>query len=398
MEVAIKAKELLFQQYIDAGDFSSALSVVEPVLRSLPDNPHLLHDAALCHLRLGDLGRCIDYEHKALKIDSAPGRYRSFDALAEAYGRKGDLTNCRKYGCKALTARDSIWGNQPLPGVLSGRVRAQKKLVSFSLFGSAPRYIETGYLNVIRQQELLPDWTCRFYVDDSVAENHLARLKSAGAELVHIHGRRKKIPGTMWRFLALDDQSVGRTLCRDADSLITAREVGMIRQWEQGGEVFHVIRDYCTHTELVLAGLWGAINGCLPPVEPMIENFLAEQVRIYRFSDQNFLRDSLWQYIKNNHLAHDRMFGFLSDTSLPEYVELNANHILNEHHIGANECTSRVRFNMAGRQEIRWQLRSSSEEVICQYSSKIVDGAVSVDLPREYVDRIKNGDMQIQLV
>ena len=65
------------------------------------------------------------------------------------------------------------------------------------------------------------------------------------------------LSGLMWRFLVLDDHEVDRFLIRDADSLISKREVAAIEAWQQSDKRFHLMRDYFSHTELLLAGMWG---------------------------------------------------------------------------------------------------------------------------------------------
>ncbi len=384
---SVKGREKKYRAFVTAGDYDSALKIVKPVLSVFPHNPGVLHDTALCYLRLGDLDRCIKLEKKALSVE--PDRLSSYDALAEAYGRKEDSERCRYYGRMALEVRDALHGANPQRLIARAQEHGGLKVLSFSLYGSNPRYIETGYMNIEMQQRLLPDWRCRFYVDDSVADYHLTRYEDAGAEIILVRGDVAAWPGTMWRFLALDDPQVGRILCRDADSLISSREVGLVREWEESRLPFHLIRDYITHTELILAGLWGAVSGYLPLVEPMITDYLSKQESFGRFTDQEFLRNIIWKYIKQHHLAHDRMFGFMSDSTPADNVDPEGLHI------GANESTTSISFPARGAREVCWQLRTSTEEVVCTYTSQSSGDQIVVSLPRLYIDKIRIGEMKI---
>lgn len=62
----------------------------------------------------------------------------------------------------------------------------QENIIAFSLFGANPRYCETSILNTKLAQEIYPEWTCRFYVDESVPELVQQRLQANGAQVVHV--------------------------------------------------------------------------------------------------------------------------------------------------------------------------------------------------------------------
>ncbi len=55
-----------------------------------------------------------------------------------------------------------------------------------------------------------PGWACRFYVDGSVPEPALQRLRGNGAEIVRVPPELENWPGTTRRFLALDDAEAAR--------------------------------------------------------------------------------------------------------------------------------------------------------------------------------------------
>ena len=50
-----------------------------------------------------------------------------------------------------------------------------------------------------------------------------------------------------WRFLPLLDPMVDRMLCRDLDSLVTAREVAAVNQWLDSKSTFHWMHDHPGH-------------------------------------------------------------------------------------------------------------------------------------------------------
>lgn len=111
-------------------------------------------------------------------------------------------------------------------------------------------------MNTEISAKIYPGWLCRFYVDGSVPQTIIQRLQDNGAEVVKVDAALQNWPGTMWRFLAMDDPEAAYVLFRDADSVISWREAAAVQQWLESGKLFQTLRDASTHTELILAGLW----------------------------------------------------------------------------------------------------------------------------------------------
>ena len=138
-----------------------------------------------------------------------------------------------------------------------------KKVISFSLYGNRPCYQVGAVINVLEARRVLPDWTCRFYTTDN--ENVTNLLKYLGAEVIDMnHETDPKIRHAyrFWRFLAVDDPSVEAVLSRDADSVVSEREVGCIDRWLNDPDgvdwTWLIIRDHPGHRSVpMLAGMWG---------------------------------------------------------------------------------------------------------------------------------------------
>jgi hypothetical protein len=96
-------------------------------------------------------------------------------------------------------------------------------------------------------------------------------------------------------------------LVRDADSRINPREAAAVAGWIASGRWFHVMRDWWTHTDLVLAGMWGGVAGVLPPVAPLLDTYRPPHLETPNV-DQWFLRDRVWPMLRQSCLVHDRCF------------------------------------------------------------------------------------------
>ena len=190
------------------------------------------------------------------------------------------------------------------------------KLISFSLWGDKPLYVEGAVRCARNSPKVLPDYTCRFYIDDSVTQETISKLTEAGAQ-IRVMPRAPDVLGMYWRFRPIfeDNAGVERFLVRDTDCDITAgREVPAIREWEQSGKLFHVIRDNRVHNIPILGGTWGAIPGCVPGFEIAMLAWLSRVQpapsqhpgRLYHGTDQMFLGWYVWPRVINCHLAHIR--------------------------------------------------------------------------------------------
>lgn len=71
----------------------------------------------------------------------------------------------------------------------------QENIIAFSLFGANPRYCETSILNTELAKQVYPEWTCRFYVDDTVPVLVQQRLKEKGAQVVQVTDSQNNYQG-----------------------------------------------------------------------------------------------------------------------------------------------------------------------------------------------------------
>jgi hypothetical protein len=63
---------------------------------------------------------------------------------------------------------------------------SEKRVVSFGLYGTLPKYTHGAVRNAELVSVYFPGWVCRFYVTSDVPGPVVARLKELGAEIEHI--------------------------------------------------------------------------------------------------------------------------------------------------------------------------------------------------------------------
>ena len=193
----------------------------------------------------------------------------------------------------------------------------KKRIVAFSLWGSNEGYCQGAIENAELAPKIYPGWTCRFYVDPIVPRKVVTRLLDLGAEIVY---REESIDnlGLYWRFSHMfDDKMVDRFIVRDTDSRLNVREAQAVKEWEDSGMLFHIIRDNNEHNIKILGGTWGSKAGIIPHFKMLMDSWISEiqpdsrnPRGIYHGTDQIFLSIIIWPFIENCHIAHDNYFKF----------------------------------------------------------------------------------------
>ncbi|MDR2991751.1 MAG: hypothetical protein LBU72_07500 [Burkholderiaceae bacterium] len=393
----------------EQGHYKESLDVCLEIARVYPEMGNAWGAAATNCALLGHWQDAIRYARAGLARGG--NMLGIYDTLAHAHGMLEQWNEVRRYGLEALNRRDREFGRapvipwpepKPLPPLPSVQTR-ECNVISFALFGRDPKYCETAVLNVQEQPRVYPHWVCRFYVDGSVPESVVNRLRTGGAQIVPVEGPARQWPGPMWRLLALDDPQVHRVLFRDADSLISRYEAAAVAQWLASGKRFHMMRDWGAHTELMLAGLWGAVGGSLPPLEKLMQRFMSVPLESRHFADQFFLRQYVWPYARTCLLQHDSVFGFMDAVPFPDGDRPEG------FHVGTTESSAAftIKSDQPDGTEVTWALYRIVEklddgriraELVCAYTNTVHNGVVKAHIPKRYAHWLQQGMAQVRLL
>lgn len=294
--------------------FNQALPQFEKAYACDRNDMRLLSLASSCLSRTQRHQEALD---AALVVHEAyPEHLVALDILAANYGHLGDFAKSRIYGEKSLEIKDrqacESFARLQYPARVGTQgltpLEGRKKVISFSLFGNSPRYLRGALQNALVGMEMYPGWVLRFYVDDTVPKDFRDLLETFGCEICVQPSGQSLFQKLSWRFLVADDAAVGRFLVRDCDSVFIPREAHTVKQWVDSGKSFHIIRDWQTHTDLILAGLWGGIAGVLPGMGDMIASFIRTNSIQSLTIDQRFLGQYVWPQIKHDCFISDSLF------------------------------------------------------------------------------------------
>jgi tetratricopeptide (TPR) repeat protein len=291
---------------LDRGEWDGAAAAYRAVLALSPASRLACYNSGVADCNAGRMERASAAFRRAKALDPDHLETREYlvatlfhcSRRAEATSEAGDILTR-----KARKARESRQDGATLPLPASMPEGRTRRIISFSLWGSAAFYTQGALENVRLAAEFYPGWTCRIHHDDSVPASVLGDLAGAGAELVAMEPGSGPVHGLFWRFLVSDDPTVSHFLCRDADSRLNSREKAAVDAWIASGLPFHAMRDHIMHTDLMLAGMWGGLAGVLPPMAPLVR--AAARADGGRLQDQRFLGSVVWPLIEGCCLVHD---------------------------------------------------------------------------------------------
>ncbi len=291
-------------------DYKAANHILKEAIQYYPEDPELKINLVV------SLSRCKEYE-KAINegkslIENNINQFTVWDVLANCYAKTQQWDLAVMAGNKALKLKDAQYSqstpNWKLPKQsIKEHIDNKKHVIAFSLWGNQERYINGAIRNLLLRHDFYPNWEIWIYLDQSVPQSICDKLTQLGAVLKYQSTQQTNQQKLCWRFKVVNHKDVGRFLVRDIDSVFSMRERLTVEEWLQSDKWFHTIHDWWTHTDLILAGLWGGVANVLPNVWDMVEAYQPTSLTTPNV-DQWFLRDCLWSYIKQSCLMHDRLF------------------------------------------------------------------------------------------
>jgi len=180
-----------------------------------------------------------------------------------------------------------------------------KKVISFSLWGSDPKYTVGALKNAQLALEIYPDWICRYYISKCVPMGIIQNLIMMPNTEVVVMNEQGDWNGSLWRFAAASDPTVDIVISRDTDSRLNLREKAAVEEWLSGDKNFHIMRDHPAHDAAIMAGMWGVRDRLLFNMTDLIRQYPTGD---FWQIDQNFLRDRIYPAVRAHTCVHDEFF------------------------------------------------------------------------------------------
>jgi Flp pilus assembly protein TadD len=319
----------------EQSDLTGAEHLVRKALELRPDYPDALYNLGVTLIDAGRPSEAIaPLSQRARDPRAGPDVHAN---LARALAAVGETERARRHGRQSLLLKDQracadfrLRIGNAVPGDPAppfDPTHPQQNVVAFSLWGARATYVDGMIANAGLVTALYPGWTCRVYLDNSVPQLAIEKLRQAGSQIVVMPPAGGHY-GLFWRFFAADDDQVRYFLCRDADSRINTQEAEAVTEWLGSGRAFHVMRDAPFHTELILAGLWGGVGGRLHGIRAWIDRFY--RPTHHRWTDQDFLLAEVWPRIRDQTMIHDSFYDLFGARRFPV-----AGRLTSPDHVGA---------------------------------------------------------------
>jgi len=182
-------------------------------------------------------------------------------------------------------------------------------VISFSLWGKEAKHLMGALENLKLAKDIYPDWKCKFYVDNSISRSMVEDLKYFGGKVEIVEKVENQLGdfyGMFWRFFINDEPDVERYIIRDCDSRLNYREKVCVDEWMVSGKSFHTIHDHFLHIGYpILGGMWGCKKGLIPDMKKMVMEWIKYFGCSKKGCDQEFLKNIIWDGVKDNCLRHD---------------------------------------------------------------------------------------------
>jgi len=380
--------------------YNEAVSYAKKLFELDPDDFYSILTLSINYSFAREHQKALDLALKAKNINENEAVI--YDILSKNYMHLNRFEEAKNAGMKALMLKEKEAEQYPAFLVDQNIVKPfdkdnkHKNIISFTLFGNIPKYCENAIYNAKKASTIYPSWSCRFYCAQNVPAQVIQRLKDNGAEVII-----KPIPIDIkdmlfWRFLVMSDKNIDRYLVRDCDSVINQREAIAVEEWIKSNKSFHIMRDFYTHTDLIMAGMFGGVSGIFNNIEELIKNFHSQVHSSRTHLDQKFLSQKVWPTIKNDVLIHDSCFHDENTLSIdfPQTPNQDKNF-----HVGINEAIATIDIRVQNWQHyknVKFSIYDKTHNLICSYNFKLFKEYYSVALPTRYAKKIQNREYFIK--
>lgn len=314
------------------GDWQAAAQFLQIQHASDPAHDEVLLNLAICMSRSGH--HALAVQHAQTYVQRHPDEPVAWDVFTNSLHACGRNDEAVQAGTHSLEFKDqrsaSSRGGLRSLSELSTRPGLQD-VIAFSLWGRQPTYLHGALDNLLAAPRLYPGWQIRIYLDDSVPPEWQTLLRELGADLRLQPSGQTTRQKLCWRFHVANDPTVHRFLVRDIDSVLNARERAAVDAWIESGKTFHAMRDWWTHTDLMLAGMWGGVAGVLPPITDLLASYRPVAMETPNV-DQWFLRDVVWPLLRGDCLVHDRCFTMPGSHPWPTPTPPGTEHVGQDEH------------------------------------------------------------------
>ena len=159
------------------------------------------------------------------------------------------------------------------------------------------------------------------------------------------------------------------------------------------------MRDAHSHSELLLAGLWGGCGGVFRGAADNPVAYSRQPPRLgARRVDQHGLRHHAWPTVRLGLLSHDPVFGLQGGVDFPAPAADQP--AIPQFHVGCNIATAGLGGPVDGPegQPVHWRLVDEAGAEVCRCQTASRGGQWSAPLPFPHVQALRTGAWRCELL
>lgn len=220
-----------------------------------------------------------------------------------------------------------------------------KKVVSFSLWGSHPAYCVGAIENAkLIGKKLYKEWESWFYLGNNVPQEYICELDKFASKIIFVN--RCDFSLAFERFSSIFDPDVKISVSRDADSRVSDKEYQAVLEWESSDLPLHSMRDHRFHCWPIMAGMWGIKSSSDAKVINTLQSLYNQKNEEFE-SDQICLRIFYEQY-KHLFFSHGKTENF-KGKDYPNHLPFNCGSYIGERIDQYNSPASEIKsFSESG--------------------------------------------------
>lgn len=189
-----------------------------------------------------------------------------------------------------------------------------KKVISYSLWGEKNAYYYGMLENILKRDELYPDWEIWIYYGSGSLISKFIPIyesfeKVKCIDMIEFNkekwGTSETSRNMLWRFFPCFEkkEDVEIVIFRDNDSVFNIREKRAVNQWIKSKKIFHIMKDNPNHGGYILGGMWGYRNNdSLIKFKDKMINYPAYEKN--KGVDMFFLKDIVFPIALRSALVH----------------------------------------------------------------------------------------------
>ena len=220
-----------------------------------------------------------------------------------------------------------------------------KIIFSFSLYGDDRKYSDPLFINFDIINSNFNNFEVQIYYDNSVPISVINELEKKGAILLEITTKYNTATEKMsWRYNPIFNNANDCCIIRDSDSVISFREICLIKEWLNSSYNFHIIRDHPLHNMPIMGGLFAIKKPIFDRFQKQFECKFTKYISFEYNGDQLFLAHEIYPIVVEDSFIQTSCFSFMCEKVSYIKKAKNPSNYIGSVYFGDQEYNSNLSF------------------------------------------------------